>query len=421
MKRLRWVAYALFLVLCVGVGYFARVAGNVLTSFGGVGNLWGGISNPRGQFPGKKSTTILLIGEDYNRDRLGKVERLRSRSDTIMMLSVDFDKASIRACSVPRDTYVRAPDGKSGKINGTFARGGEDLLERTLEDLFGVTIDYYVVVKPDAVREIVDAVGGVDVEAIDDMKYKDTWGGLDIDIPKGRSHLDGKRAEGYVRFREVNRYRITDSGAMVPIRGVKGSQEEGDIRRTARQQLLIQSLVSSALKPTNLGKAPEIIDTGFAQIETNLSRTQILALATILRGEQGDMLSATVPGSDSTRGGAYYYQLDDDRAKAMVDWLIKGNEASVRDLVRVSVVNASGKRALAKDARDKLRELGYNVRSGGTDEKTPQSSVIYSKTAYKGVATEIARTIGAASVTKSPVLVHDWEPEIKVVVGSGGP
>jgi LCP family protein required for cell wall assembly len=420
MKVFWGVLYGLILLLCLTLGAAGRLTLNTVESIGGgkanVVQVIQGLANPRAQFPNDSELTLLLVGQDYNRDRKGMPYTKASRADTIMMMAVNLDDKTVRACSIPRDTYVEAPDGRSGKINGTFARGGIDLLKHTLQAQFGVSIDYHIIVKPDAVRKIVDSVGGVEVETIDAMKYDDNWGGLHVDLPKGKQWLDGTQAEGFVRFREVNRMRMNSRGYMVPIRNVKGSLEEGDLRRTARQQQLIQSLMASANSASNLLRVDEIIDTGFNQIETNLERTQILALAQIFRGSSSNLQSGTVPGEDRIEGGAYYFVLDRERAQAMVDWLILGDESGLKRLVRIEVRNGTGAKGLARKFADQLVGEGYQATAPGNAPETPKTTVIYRKAMVEATARRIAETLGIEEISKNSS-ASEYGPEIEVVLG----
>ncbi|HEY0867854.1 MAG TPA: LCP family protein [Fimbriimonas sp.] len=420
MKRFRWVLYGLFLLMVLAFGIGARIVGDAARSLTGGGNFldaWDGIAHPRAQFPGRDRLNILLVGMDYNRDHYGQIHAHGQRSDTIMIISADLQSGKLQALSVPRDTYVEAPDGVNGKINGTFARGGAKLLVETLTNLLGVNIDYFVVVKPSAVREIVDAVGGVTVESIDEMRYQDSAGELDIDLPKGRMRLNGKQAEGFVRFREVNRYRL-EGRRVVRLRNVKGSKEEGDIRRTARQQQLVRALVQEGMKPSNLTRAPRIIEKGFGQIVTNLSRTQVLALATIVKNSGADnMPSATLPGSDAMRRGVYYYDLDVERSQAMVEWLIHGNEAAMRRLVRVVIRNGTSTPGMARKLAEMLDGMGYEASAVGNAAESTKSQVLFRQAAYQPAAEEIRQLLNAPKATKDPKVANDWTPEISVVVG----
>jgi LCP family protein required for cell wall assembly len=209
---------------------------SISSKSGGVVSFLETIKNPKARFNGKSRVNILLVGKDYNRDSKGmpitrayfidpktgkRGYRNIARADTIVVMSCDLDNGKVSAISIPRDTRVTARDGKTGKINATYARGGSKLLRETVEDLTGITPDYVIAIKPDAIREIVSILGGVDVETIDQMKYDDNWGNLHIDLPKGKQHLTGDQAVGFARFREVKP-------------GTKHSAEEGDARQRQR-------------------------------------------------------------------------------------------------------------------------------------------------------------------------------------------
>lgn len=421
MKWVRRVLYGLFLCVCLALGAGFRLASNILGSFQGKGetvaDVITALKNPRDSFPNKSKINLLLVGQDYNHNNKGFIYTKSSRADTIMMLSVDLDTKEVRACSVPRDTYVTAPDGKSGKINATFARGGVDLLKGTLRDLFSVDFDYYVVIKPDAVREIVDSVGGVEVESIDEMNYDDNWGGLHVHLPKGKQVVNGAQAEGFVRFREVNRYRMDTAGNMIPLRGVKSSKEEGDLRRAARQQQLVHGLMSAANAPANILHADEIIDTGFREIETDLPRSKCLALAQIFKGAATHtMQSGTVPGDDSKRNGTYYYILDEERAKATVDWLVKGDDMAMRKMVRVEVRNGTKTPGVARAAASIIGDQGYDASAPGNAPQTPVTTILYRKASFAEAAKQIQQAIGATSIEKD-ISTGDYGPEIRIVIG----
>ena len=411
------------LTLIFGLSFVVAIlfAGRILNKFRdkntSFGDVIAGMRNPRGQFPGQDHLTILLLGQDYNHDKRGYQTSKGSRADTVMLLSVDLDKKTIRACSIPRDTYVTAPDGKTGKINATFTRGGPTLVKQTVESLFDIKIDNYFVIKPDAVRNIVDSIGGVEVEALDAMNYDDSWGALHVHLPAGKQVVDGKGAEGFVRFREVNRYRILENNTIVPLANIKHSKEEGDIRRMARQQQLLQSLVHTANSPRNVLKADSIIETGFGQVVTDLPRVKCMALAALFRGaSHGAMVSATVPGKDAKKNGVYFFELDDERSKATVDWIVRGDEAAAKKLIRIGVKNGTKIPGVAKSLAEKLVSEGYAATSQGNAAPTPVSLIAYQKSAQMEIATQIQRIIGAPNVSKAAVL-NPTSPDVEIVIG----
>lgn len=420
--RRRWVPWVVALL-----AFFAGLVGSwgyrVVKSLGGkdgsIVKTWVGLTNPRALFPGQSTITILVVGKDYNHDRRGIAYTRDARSDTIMILAADLNAGKLAAVNIPRDTKVTAPDGITGKINAVFQRGGLPLLQSTLATEFGVQTDYHVVLKADAVREIVNAVGGVTVEAVDDMFYEDSWGDLKINIPAGINRLTGEQAVGFVRFRKMGTHRIGPNGEKIRVR-YRSSKEEGDIRRTERQQALVRALVAEATRPTNLWKADQIIDVGFNQVETNLERTQLVALATIFKsGAAKNMPSATIPGSDSMEGGAYYYIPDRDRAYLTIDWLIRGNEAAGRKMIRVAVYNSTRKAGLARDKAAEFEAMGFTAFSGGNSRERPEATeVLYRKASHAAFAQEIAKAVGATVVKKDTDADPraDWLPEVKVIL-----
>ncbi|MEA2553378.1 MAG: polyisoprenyl-teichoic acid--peptidoglycan teichoic acid transferase, partial [Fimbriimonadaceae bacterium] len=352
-KRLLWGFLAVVCLAIVIVGIWALRLGNVLKGGMGIGEVYQSFQDPRKLFPYKDRIVVLVLGKDYNRDRKGMPYTKNSRADTIMLLSVDLVSPKISAVSIPRDSKIRGADGITEKANSIMSRGGPQLMIETLSQQFGVTPDYYVVLKPDAVRTIVDSVGGVDVETLDDMNYDDSWGQLHIHIPKGPAHLNGPEAEGFVRFRK------TEAGGRLH----KGPNlEEGDIRRAARQQQLIHALVEAGLRPANIVNAPSIVEAGFKEVETNLEKPQLVALANLFKQAGGASLaSGTLPGEDSTEGGVYYWVLDETRSQRMINWLIRGDQGAARGLPRIVVYNSSKVNGAARTVASMLYSEGYEA------------------------------------------------------------
>jgi len=360
------------------------------------------IIHPRNAFPGKDRIVILIAGKDYDHDKKDMPSTKNSRSDTIMILSADLADKKLSAVSVPRDLMVKGPDGKEHKINAMLPIGGIKLLESTIQNVLGVQCDYHVILKDQAVKYLVDAVGGVDVNPLDNMFYQDYWGGLFIDIKKGPQHINGDQAIGYVRFRETGNHIVTKTGQVIPSPHPH-SIEEGDLRRTERQQILMRALMTEALKPANLVQAAKIIDVGFEQIDTDLSRSQVTALANLFRGESlGNSLTGTLPGKDGYVGGTYFYLPDLDQDRLMMKWILFGDEDAGRKLVTVSVTNGSAIKGAAKEFTDEANQLGFTAKNQG-NSKTPitASAIVFRKAAEQGYAQELGKKLGIGQITKS--------------------
>jgi LCP family protein required for cell wall assembly len=322
---------------------------------GGLPSILGTIRDPRSRFPaGTHRLNVLLIGKDYNRDRKGMPFTKGSRSDTLVVLSLDLDHRAVSALSVPRDTYVQAPDGHRGKINGAYARGGAPLAMRTVGALLGVEPDHYVALKDNAVKTIVDSLGGVEVESLDQMRYDDHWGQLHIDLPAGRQTLTGEQAIGFVRFRKVNA-------------GQPHSKEEGDARRMARQQQLIRSLVQKArqrfLDPRHWPEADAFLLAALSAVDTDLTQEQLFALVALYRDVAPERIQTdTLAARDFKSGGLWYVRPEPATAQAQVDWLLRGDESAARKLTRVAVVTtAPDGDPACRHVADLLRRAGFGA------------------------------------------------------------
>ncbi len=151
-------------------------------------------------------TNILLIGTDSNSDW--------GRSDTLMLLSLDNIHGKIKMTSFLRDTFVSIPGYSPDKLNAAYAYGGTDLCIQTIEYNFGIGIDGYAIVNFKTFRNLIDAIGGVDVYlTADEIDYinaqiaqNNQSGYIPEDTTEGYVHLSGRQALWHVRNRggEVN-------------------------------------------------------------------------------------------------------------------------------------------------------------------------------------------------------------------------
>jgi LCP family protein required for cell wall assembly len=395
----------------------------------GKGNPFGiveAMTNPKGEFPGKDRVNIVLIGKDYNRleskdPKLNGMPFTKgSRADSIVVLSLDLNAGKVSALSVPRDTRIQREDGQgSGKINGTYARGGAEQLQNTLGELLGVRPEYYVALKSDGVKNLVDKLGGVDVEAIDDMNYDDNWGQLHIHLKKGPLRIDGTEAVGFTRFREVKP-------------GTPHSKEEGDGRRMARQQMVIKAMASEAKKPGNWLHVDDIIKYGMQQIETNLDQEQVFALGALFRNIQPEQMQTASLMGKGTKRGTYFFVPDEEKKKAMVDWLLKGDESAANRLTVVAVQNGTTIRGVAGRVANLLRVQGFDAKSMGNAERGTEASgvsqtrIVYGKASMQARAERIAKMLGGGKLEKQvsvgtasapPVAADPDAPDVTVVLG----
>ena len=212
----------------------------------------------------KGITNILLAGTD------GRPGEKNSRSDAMMILTVDSKNKSLKLTSLNRDTYVNIPGRGEEKLTHAYAYGGANLLVETIENNFEIDIQNYAVVDFYSFMDIVDTLGGVEVEVksseINELNafipetYK--WsnntnkGSIEYIKSAGTQKLNGYQALSYARIRK------NDS-----------TQE-----RDRRQRQVVEALMN-AVKDLPVTKYPKLLDTILPYVKTNMKPMEIIDLA----------------------------------------------------------------------------------------------------------------------------------------------
>lgn len=232
----------------------------------------------------KNEILFLMMGVDAKDVKKSK----GTRTDTMMLIKANFDTGELDLLSLPRDTRVLVR-GKEDKLNHAHAYGGTDLTMKTVRDFTGLDVDYYVKVDYRAVKGIVEAIGGVELDVPINMKYRDPYSDppLNINIKKGLQVLDGDNAHDFLRFRS--------------------GYPEGDLGRIKAQQYFLKELMKQTLQPKNIFKLPKLIETYYDYVETNIPMSVMLKGA--LSGNKMDVENLntnTIPGEDKRIGGLDY-------------------------------------------------------------------------------------------------------------------
>ena len=222
----------------------------------------------------RESFNLYISGIDVN----GPISTT-SRSDVNIIASVNPQNHRILLTSTPRDYYVTIP-GVSGEQRDKLTHAGiygVDKSVETLENLYGIDISYYVKVNFTSVVEIVDALGGVDVDSpyeFSTSKYH---------FNQGINHLDGDMALAFAR----ERYSFTS----------------GDNQRGKNQEILLTALIQKAMSPAILKNMGSLINTLSSSVETNMSREQMTALISrqLAEGSQWTIDSTAAIGAGDTQ------------------------------------------------------------------------------------------------------------------------
>ena len=195
-------------------------------------------------------TNILLLGVD------GSAES-SSRSDSMILVSVDYKHAKIKLTSFLRDSWVEIPSkSKKAKLNAACSYGGPQLVADTIEYNFGVDIDHFVMVDFDMFTDIIDSLGGVEVEVTKkEADFINRTTRQTVDYGE-KVHLNGEEALVYCRIRKL----------------------DSDYMRTYRQRKVITALINQA-KSAGIGKLIDTMRQVFPLIQTDMSPAEITALA----------------------------------------------------------------------------------------------------------------------------------------------
>lgn len=369
----------------------------LMQSLGSLGKTTTVLVDPRRFFPGKDRLTVLCLGLDRNilKSRNPKLNGMPytkgARSDVLMVATLDLAQQSVSLLSIPRDTRVQLP-GQAGwsKINEAHARGGIPYTRKAVEEFLGITLDHYVVIKQEAIEEVVSSLGGLQVKVAGDMDYDDNWGQLHIHLKEGEQVLSGPQVAGYLRYR----------------RG-----PEGDFGRIRRQQQVVQVLADRVKDPSVLPKAWSLIRAIRQNVQTDLSPEQQLALAHLFHKiDTANLQTLSLPVVDTEMiGGVSYVLADDFRKSAAVEWLVQGNVEAMNRLVTVELRNASGSRELFDQVYECLRHYGFEVVRGGRERSEPAAATrVMQRTKLRGAGRRLLDVLGLrGSVERSEESGYD--------------
>jgi len=328
----------------------------------------------------------------------------------------------MKMISVLRDTEANV-NGHDAKINEAYAEGGVPLSDKIVGDFLGMPVnergthfDRYVVVKINAIKDFINAIGGIDVPVTQAMDYDDTWGHLHIHFKPGLVHMNGEQAQGYMRFRH---------------------DACSDPCRTKRQQQVIHLAIAKlkAQKLNDLAHITDLIGVMQRDVETNMSADEIKSLAWAFRdANNADLGHADTIGYVSTKQTSYSGEVlvpDDEQRQKLVASLLGayGNvtpppasalAAIDPASVHLAVQNGSGIPGLAGAAAKLLAKDGYKIDSvGNADAFSYDATQIRPATSVPFVGERVAHDLGLPAATVAPATDKTPGPAsvVTVIVG----
>jgi LCP family protein required for cell wall assembly len=230
----------------------------------------------------KSRANILLMGLDN-----GKIH-----TDTIMLVSLDSINKKLSVLSIPRDTRI-VYEGQYDKINHLYGyKGKEANTIKAVTQITGLPVHYYAVIDFAGFRNIIDILGGVDFEvpSINNggMYYNDPYQNLEIKLKAGMQRLNGKEAEGLVRYRS--------------------GYPDADLGRIKMQQQFVKELIRQKLQVKYITKAPEIYREIVKTTRTNYTLTDLASHALVAKTMDADSIETfSLPGYGTEAYTRYGY------------------------------------------------------------------------------------------------------------------
>jgi len=239
--------------------------------------------------PASGIVNILLLGKDERSDEAGQP----TRTDTMMVLRVDFDQHTAKLLALPRDVWVALPNLEAysiteGRINTAYfygelydlPGGGPKEAMDAVTLNFGIAIDHYAIVNFQGFVNSVDALGGIDIDVpkriYDDNFPTDDYGTMTLIIEAGPQHMDGTTALRYARTRH----------------------QDSDTERIKRQQLVLLAIGDKAISVDAVSRLPELYTATAGTFETDLTLPQLISYGVTAR--QIDRSQITTYAIDQT-------------------------------------------------------------------------------------------------------------------------
>lgn len=264
--------------------------------------------------PLEDNVSILFIGVDDSEAREQGSDH--SRSDALILATLNNETKTVKILSIPRDSYVYIPYvGHNDKITHAHAFGGTLATIETVEELFDIPVDYYVRMNFNAFIDVVDSLGGIDVDV--DIPYafyeRDENDKKTIYLEPGYQHLNGSEALALARTRK----------------------HDSDIMRGKRQQDIIKAIAQKATSVTSITKYDDVIDAISNNMKTDMTFSEMKTFINYFSEGVPEIESLSLEGSDDTSSGTYYYQLNEESINE-ISQILKGSLGLIPDTSNLS-------------------------------------------------------------------------------------
>jgi polyisoprenyl-teichoic acid--peptidoglycan teichoic acid transferase len=348
-----------------------------------------------------------LLGIDYDYTERDMPSSAHSRSDTIMVAALDLKSSQIHLVSVPRDMEATF-DGHENKINAAYSDGGITEADNVIGAWLGLPkvapnryFDRYMVLRIAATKDLINAIGGVDVVPDETMNYDDSWGHLHIHFTGGKvTHMNGDQAVSYMRFRH---------------------DACSDPCRIKRQQQVIRLVLAKLEKDklNDLLHLRDLVDVTRRDVVTNFKSQELLSLANAYATfNLANLKTTQIPFTgDYSTGYAGDMLIPDQPAKAKIVASLFEPQFDPGK-VRLRVENGSGVPGVARSLAEALRKEGFVIAAVTKADKASYETTVIrlAPTAPPGIDGVLRRDM---NLTSAEVLadVAAAQQEVTIIVG----
>ena len=340
-------------------------------------------------------------------------------TDTIMVASYNPNTQKATLLSIPRDTYTGKNPSRATayeKINALYNR--KSRADETLEavnEITGLDIQYYVVVKTEALIKLVDVIGGVTFDVPIDMNYDDSSQDLHIHLKAGEQKLDGDKAEQLVRFRHNN------NGTSYP-----EEYGDNDIGRMRTQREFIMQTLKQTLKAENIFKLGQILDVAKENVITNVDfdvAKDYIPYAVEFNTD--NILTDTLPGTNTNKNtsGTWMFIYDKKKTEALIQELFidrdidettqnedgestnntseENKTVLSKSEIKIEILNGSGESSKLRKAVTDIEGAGFKVSRTGSTNATAKTTIINKKNVNDTFLTSLKNALGVGTVSES--------------------
>lgn len=392
---------------------------------------------------GLQGVLATIVGHDENTlKNLPKVYCLvtgqsQNLTDTIMLCSYDPKTQEASILSIPRDTFVgknKKNATGSDKINALYQISPEKTVQ-AVSKLTGIDIKYYLNIDTEALKEVVDSIGGVYFDVPIDMDYDDPTQDLHIHMKKGYQLLDGDKAEQVVRFRHNN------DGTSYPT-----EYGDNDLGRMKTQREFLQAVIKKLATPSTLTKVNDLIKIANNNVTTNLDLSLAKDYAPYaVEFKSENLKTATLPGTPELCNGVWLYTHDATETKQVIEDLfgsqedntnttsesdtkntttntttntskkITEQEKKENSKIKIEILNGTSDNSKLTSLKDELKKYGYNVTKTGITTNTSKTTIINRTGKSSTIINSIKNIIGDIGVSTTGN--NNSNVDITIIIG----